>query len=90
MKYAPALFGLAFLMIWEAAVRITEVPSYLIPGPLAIIAAFLADPVGLLVSLASTLLVTFVALLVAALLGVLLPLASHRAACWPPRSSPGQ
>ena len=72
MKYAPALFGLAFLLIWEAAVRITDVPSYLIPGPLVIIAAFFADPAGLLLSLASTLLVTFVALLVAALLGVLL------------------
>jgi len=72
MKYAPALFGLAFLIIWEAAVRIADVPSYLIPGPLAIIGAFLADPAGLLLSLASTLLVTFVALLVAALLGVLL------------------
>jgi NitT/TauT family transport system permease protein len=72
MKYAPALFGLAFLTVWEAAVRIADVPSYLIPGPLAIIAAFLDDPMGLLLSLASTLLVTFVALLVAALLGVLL------------------
>jgi NitT/TauT family transport system permease protein len=55
MKYAPALFGLATLLIWEAAVRITGVPSYLIPGPSAIIAAFLADPFGLLLSLASTL-----------------------------------
>ena len=75
MKYAPALFGLAALIAWEAAVRIAQVPSYLVPGPLAIIAAFLADPSGLLTSLASTLLVTFVALLVAALLGVLLALA---------------
>jgi NitT/TauT family transport system permease protein len=72
MKYAPALFGVAFLIIWEVTVRITDVPSYLIPGPLAIIAAFFADPAGLLLSLASTLLVTFVALLVAALLGVML------------------
>ncbi len=48
MKYAPALFGLAALLAWEAAVRITDVPSYLVPGPLAIIAAFLADPAGLL------------------------------------------
>ena len=67
MKYAPALFGLAALMLWEAAVRIAQVPSYLVPGPLAIVAAFLADPSGLLSSLASTLLVTFAALFVAAL-----------------------
>ncbi len=75
MKYAPALFGLAALLAWEAAVRITGVPSYLVPGPSAIIAAFLADPAGLLFSLGSTLLVTFAALLVAASLGVVLAVA---------------
>ena len=74
MKYAPALFGFAALMAWEAAVRIADVPSYLVPGPIAIIVAFLADPSGLLLSLASTLLVTFAALVVAALLGVVLAL----------------
>jgi len=72
MKYAPSLFGLLTLLVWEAAVRISGVPSYLVPGPVAIIAAFLADPAGLLFSLASTLLVTFAALLVAAALGVML------------------
>src|ERR1700733_1211642 len=75
MKFAPALFGLAALVAWEAAVRIAQVPSYLVPGPSAIIAAFMADPSGLLSSLASTLLVTFAALLVAALLGVVLAVA---------------
>jgi NitT/TauT family transport system permease protein len=75
MRYAPALFGLAALVAWEAAVRITQVPSYLVPGPSAIVWAFLADPSGLLWSLASTLLVTFAALLVAALLGVVLAMA---------------
>ncbi len=75
MKYAPALFGLAALLAWEAAVRITDVPSYLVPGPLAIFAAFMADPAGLLWSLGSTLLVTFAALLVAASLGVVLAVA---------------
>ena len=72
MKYAPALFGLLALLTWEAAVRISDVPSYLVPGPVAIIAAFLADPTGLLLSLISTLVVTFAALLVAAVLGVTL------------------
>ena len=75
MKYAPALFGLAALVVWEAAVRITDVPSYLVPGPIAIIQAFLAEPMLLLVSLGSTLLVTFAALLVAAALGVALAIA---------------
>jgi NitT/TauT family transport system permease protein len=72
MKYAPSLFGLLALLVWEAAVRISGVPSYLVPGPTAIIGAFMADPAGLLFSLASTLVVTFVALLVATALGVLL------------------
>jgi NitT/TauT family transport system permease protein len=75
MKYAPLLFGLAALLAWEAAVRIAQVPTYLVPGPSAIIAAFVADPWGLLASLGSTLLVTFAALIVASLLGVLLALA---------------
>ncbi len=75
MKYAPALFGLATLAIWEAAVRITAVPSYLVPGPIDIIAAFLAAPRLLLLSLGSTLVVTFVALVVAAILGVVLAIA---------------
>lgn len=51
MKYAPALFGVVALLVWEAIVRITDVPSYLVPGPSAIIAAFVADPAGLLWSL---------------------------------------
>ncbi len=69
MRYAAVLFGLLALALWEAAVRFFDMPVYQLPGPLAIIAAFLADPGGLLTSLASTLLVTFTALLVAAVLG---------------------
>jgi NitT/TauT family transport system permease protein len=75
MKYAPALFALGAIILWEAAVRLTGVPAYLVPGPIAIIAAFLADPETLLLSLLSTLSVTFAALIAAALLGVLLALA---------------
>jgi NitT/TauT family transport system permease protein len=69
LRLAPLLFGLLALALWEAAVRLLHLPVYLVPGPLAIAAAFLADPAGLLGSLAATLLVTFVALLVAAALG---------------------
>jgi NitT/TauT family transport system permease protein len=50
-------------------VRLAGIPEYLLPGPAAIFGAFVADPVGLLASLASTLLVTFAALLTAAVLG---------------------
>ena len=75
MKYTPALFCLAFLIVWEATVRIAQVPAYLVPGPIAIIQAFIADPQGLLISLVSTLVVTFAALFAAAALGVALALA---------------
>ena len=68
-QLAPALFGLLALALWEGLVRYFQVPVYLIPGPLAVIAAFFKDPGGLLGSLASTLLVTVVALISAAILG---------------------
>ena len=69
MRLAPALFGLLALVLWQAAVWIRDVPVYVLPGPIAIAGAFAADPVGLLTALASTLLVTFAALVVAAVLG---------------------
>jgi NitT/TauT family transport system permease protein len=69
------LFGLLALVLWEAAVRLSDIPVYQLPDPIAIVAAFAADPGGLLLALASTLLVTFAALLVAALLGVAMALA---------------
>ena len=75
MKYAPGLFGLLALALWEAAVRLLDVPVYQLPGPIAIAGAFVADPVGLLGSLASTLIVTFAALTVAAVLGVAMAVA---------------
>ncbi|PPQ31228.1 ABC transporter permease [Rhodopila globiformis] len=69
MRGAPALFGLLALALWEAAVRLLGVPVYVLPGPIAIVQAFAADPVGLLESLTSTLFVTFAALAMAAVLG---------------------
>ena len=75
LRFAPALFGLVALAVWEAAVRLAHVPVYLVPGPIAIVAAFLADPGGLLMSLLSTLVVTFSALVVAATLGATMAVA---------------
>jgi NitT/TauT family transport system permease protein len=75
MRFAPALFAVLMLMLWQAVVRLSGVPSYLLPGPVDVVRAFLADPVTLLLSLLSTLSVTFMALLVAALVGVVLALA---------------
>jgi len=68
-RLAPALFGLLALLAWEGAVRLFDVPVYLVPGPLTVAAAFFKDPVGLLISLTSTLAVTFAALLASAVMG---------------------
>ena len=75
MKAAPALFGLAALLAWEAGVRFSGVPPYVLPGPLAVLRAFTASPASLLAALGSTLLVTVTALAAAALLGAGLALA---------------
>ncbi|MEO8715142.1 MAG: ABC transporter permease subunit [Acetobacteraceae bacterium] len=75
LRAAPALFGLLVLAVWEGAVRAFHVPPYLFPGPSAIVAAFAADPGGLLGSLLSTLIVTFVALAAAAILGLMMAVA---------------
>ncbi len=72
MRAAPLLFGLLALLGWEAAVRIGGVPPYILPGPAAILRAFMADPALLLGSLLSTLAVTAVALFASCLLGVLM------------------
>ncbi len=71
-QFAPVLSFLATLAAWQLAVMALHVPVYLVPGPLAIIAAFAADTGGLLGALLSTLAVTFVALLAACTLGVAL------------------
>jgi NitT/TauT family transport system permease protein len=68
-RLAPLLFGVLALAVWQAGVTVSQVPSYILPAPSDIAAAFLADPMGLLVSLAATLTVTFAALLAAAVLG---------------------
>jgi NitT/TauT family transport system permease protein len=68
-RFAPTLFGLLALAIWELVVRLFDVPTYLVPGPIAIVSAFLQDPYGLLLSLASTLSVTFAALVASAVMG---------------------
>jgi NitT/TauT family transport system permease protein len=66
--------GMGSLALWELLVRLLAVPSYILPGPLAIAGAFLEDPSGLLAALAATLAVTFSALLTAVIIGLLLAL----------------
>ncbi len=67
---APTLFGVLALVLWEAAVHAFAVPSYILPGPVAIGQAFLAAPALLLGSLLSTLAVTAAALLASCALAV--------------------
>ena len=69
MRGAAAGFGLLVLVLWEAAVHGFGVPRYILPGPVEIVGAFAADPLGLLTALGSTLAVTFAALIAAAALG---------------------
>jgi NitT/TauT family transport system permease protein len=75
MRRAATGFGLLVLVLWEAAVRLFDVPPYIVPGPVSILGAFAEDPLGLLAALASTLTVTFAALIAAALLGAGLAMA---------------
>jgi NitT/TauT family transport system permease protein len=74
-RLAPALFGVLALLLWEGAVRVFDVPAYLVPGPIAVVTAFLRDPKGLLLSLVSTLTVTFAALAASAVIGAAMAIA---------------
>ncbi len=67
---APLISFLAALCIWQAIVMAARVPPYIVPGPIAIVAAFFEDAAGLLRALVATLTVTFAALIVAVILGV--------------------
>ncbi len=58
----PLLVGVAFLVAWEATVRIAEIPVYVLPGPLRIAAKLVEDWGTLSGSLLVTLEVTFMAL----------------------------
>ena len=67
---APVISFILALALWQGAVELFHVPRYLVPGPLAIGQAFLADYAGLLRALLSTLSVTAVALIAACIVGV--------------------
>ena len=68
-RLLPIAFGVLALTAWEAAIRIYQVPEYIVPGPLAIAQAFGKDSGDLLAGLAVTLEVTVAALVLAALTG---------------------
>ena len=59
---APAILGLAVLLLWQAAVRVLRVPDYILPGPAAILAALWRDGGTLFASLLVTLAIALAAL----------------------------
>lgn len=74
-RLAPAITGILILGLWEGLTRWLEVPPYVLPGPLAIMAALVADWGLLSGSLLVTLKIALLALLAAVTLGGLLAIA---------------
>jgi NitT/TauT family transport system permease protein len=69
---APLLVGMVSLGAWQWVVVAKGVPTYILPGPVDIVQALVANWETLQVSLWITLQITFAALFVAALLGLAL------------------
>jgi NitT/TauT family transport system permease protein len=69
---APLALGLLFLGGWEWMVRAREIPPFILPGPVVIAETLWRDWPSLSVSLGVTLRITFLALALAASVGLLL------------------
>lgn len=67
---APIVIGVLSLSAWEIAVRAYGVPAYILPGPVLILQTLIKDWHTLSISLGVTLQITFLALTIAASLGV--------------------
>ena len=74
-RIAPFAFGLVALSFWQGAVWMLKVPPYVLPGPIAIVTAYVNDYHVLNPALLSTLTVAFAALLAATAIGVALAVA---------------
>jgi NitT/TauT family transport system permease protein len=71
---APVAVGILFLALWEAGVRLSGVPQYILPAPSAVARSLWTDGPSLLGSLLVTLRITLAALAAAALIGGLIAL----------------
>ena len=69
---APSLIGVLVLGFWEWAVRHYAIPRYILPGPVLIAQTLVRHWASLSISLGITLRITFMALAVAAILGLAL------------------
>jgi NitT/TauT family transport system permease protein len=67
---APLLVGVLFLAVWEAIVRIEDIPVYVLPGPIVVAETLWRDGASLFGSLMVTLRITAAALAAAAVLGL--------------------
>jgi NitT/TauT family transport system permease protein len=74
-RLAPFAFGIVALGLWQGAVWAMGIPPYVLPGPIAIVVAYMGDYGVLNPALLSTLAVTLTALIVATTLGVALAVA---------------
>ena len=68
----PILILIVGLAAWEIAVRVGEVPVYIVPGPIVIVQTLVRDWASLYPSLVVTVLITLGALSAATVLGVLI------------------
>ncbi|ASG20863.1 ABC transporter permease [Nitrospirillum viridazoti] len=71
-RLAPVILGMIVLAAWEGLVRLLAVPAFVLPPPSAVVAALLADPNTLGLSLWFTLTVTLQAFALAVTGGVAL------------------
>jgi NitT/TauT family transport system permease protein len=67
---APAILGIALLLLWEVLVRVERIPAYVLPAPSVIALALVRDWAMLSLSLLTTLSITLQALALAVVLGL--------------------
>ena len=67
---APLVIGIIALTGWELTVRLREIPTYILPGPLLIVKTLFEDWTTLAQALVVTLRITFAALIAAVVVGV--------------------
>ena len=66
------MLGLLALGLWEGLVRVFEIPSYLLPGPIQILRTLVQDGATLMESWWITMSISLAALTIAVVLGVAL------------------
>lgn len=69
---APAVVGIIALIIWELLVRITNLPPFLLPGPVLVIQTLVKDWGELFPSLITTIQITLLAFIAAVISGVVI------------------